>query len=64
MNKKILFVLLFFLIPLGQAAPPVTSYNGYVTVDSITKSNAQVKVLNSACGEVASATSTDGGLIR
>jgi PGF-pre-PGF domain-containing protein len=64
MYKKILFVLLLFLIPLGQAEPPVTSYNGYVTVDSITKSNAQVKVLNSACEELAGATSIEGGLYQ
>jgi PGF-pre-PGF domain-containing protein len=61
MNRNILFFLLLLLIPVSQAAPPVTSYNGYVTVDSIPKTNALVKVLNSACGELASSTSVDGG---
>jgi PGF-pre-PGF domain-containing protein len=61
MNRNILFFLLLLLIPVSQAAPPVTSYNGYVNVDSIPKTNALIKVLNSACGEVSSATSIDGG---
>ncbi len=64
MNKRILILLLLLLIPVGQAEPLATSYNGYVTVDSITKSNALVKVLNSACSELASATSIDGGLYQ
>ncbi len=49
------------LIPLGQAEPLASSYWGHVTIDGITKTNAQVTVLNSACVEVASATSTAEG---
>lgn len=64
MNRKILFILLLLLIPVGLAEPSVTSYNGYVNVNGIPASNALVKVLNSVCGEVASSTSIDGGLYQ
>ena len=60
----ILGIILLFLVPLTQAAPPVTSYNGYVTIDGIPTSNAMVKVLNSSCGELANETSTNGGLYQ
>jgi PGF-pre-PGF domain-containing protein len=57
MNKKILIFLLLLLIPVCQAAPPVTSYWGNVTVDGNLTSNALVEVLKFACG---GETRTDG----
>jgi PGF-pre-PGF domain-containing protein len=61
MNKWILIFLLLILIPVSQAAPPVTSYWGNVTVDGNLTSNAQVKVCGDLAGEVASVTSTAQG---
>ncbi|MCX9083249.1 MAG: PGF-pre-PGF domain-containing protein [Candidatus Methanoperedens sp.] len=61
MNIKILFFLLMLLIPVSQAVEPsVTSYNGYVTVDSNSTPNAQVKVCVDL-GEISSSTSNDRG---
>ena len=56
-----LVIVSLLFISTSIAEPVATSYWGYVSVDSIPKSNAQVKVLNSACVEVASAISTAEG---
>jgi PGF-pre-PGF domain-containing protein len=60
MKKNILFVLLLLLIPLAQAdtfGPPLKSYWGTVTFDSLPKPNASISVLDPSNNIVASATS-------
>jgi len=66
MKKCILLLMVLFLIPPGIAteAFPDTSYWGYVSVDGITKSNAQVAVYDSYGKELASTTSNQDSNIR
>ncbi|MFA4955473.1 MAG: hypothetical protein WC556_00685 [Candidatus Methanoperedens sp.] len=61
MKKSILFVLLLLFIPLAQAVPPVTSYWGYVTYNSVPLSNALVTVIDSTGKTVAGSTSNQDG---
>jgi len=61
MKKSILFVLLLVFIPLAQAVPPVTSYWGYVTYNSVPQPDALVTVIDSSGKTVASATSNQDG---
>ena len=64
MKKNILFVLLLLFIPFAQAEPAVVSYYGYVTFDSVTRSNALVTVIDSSGSTVASATSNQDAQYR
>lgn len=64
MNKNFLFILLLLFIPLANAEPPVTSYWGYVTYDSLTTANASVTVLDSSGNSVASTISLQDATYR